>query len=236
MSSDFPPLAVVIPAAGIGKRMKSSVAKQYLTLHGKSILENTINVFLELPFVHKVVVVVSPDDRSFESLAISQHPKMTTIVGGKERVNSVFNGVEFLSQQGFEWLMVHDAARPCLPTSDVESLYQTCLSQQKAGILATRVRDTMKRAVSGENLINNTVEREDLWHALTPQCAKVEELLSALIAVKEPGGNFDSRITDEASALELTSKPVLLVEGSARNIKVTHPEDLGLAEIFLQGN
>jgi len=236
MSQTFPPLAVVIPAAGMGKRMKSSVAKQYLTLQGKSILENTIDVFLTLPFVQKVVVVLAPNDDFFSDLAVSKHPKVTTAVGGKERVNSVFNGVKHVAKLGLDWVMVHDAARPCLPQADVENLFQSCLTAGKAGILATKVRDTMKRAVSGTEQIASTVEREDLWHALTPQCAEVTQLLNALELSKVDEQSFDPMITDEASAIELASLPVLLVEGSARNIKVTHPEDLELAQIFLQGN
>lgn len=127
--------------------------------------------------------------------------------------------------------MVHDVARPCVPTADIVKLYEACTGANQAGILALPCRDTMKRG-SGET-IDVTVDRTNLWHALTPQCSRTEVLASSLAHQRSPNGQINKAVTDEASALEMSGESVLLVEGSGKNIKVTLPEDLELAEIFI---
>lgn len=234
MLTDLPPLAVVIPAAGVGKRMKANIAKQYLKLHNQFVLDHTLATFVTLPFVKKLIVAVSKDDPYFETSQYATHKKVIRIDGGKERANSVFNGVASLVEEDIEWVMVHDAARPCLTEQDIKNLFQTCLTENKAGILASPVRDTMKRSQVASSEIQTTVDRNNLWHALTPQCALVSQLFTALDSQRDENGDFSSAVTDEASALELCNHPVLLVEGSAKNIKITQPEDLELAEFYLQ--
>ncbi len=234
--SQFPPLAIVIPAAGVGSRMQADKAKQYLSINNKTVLEHTIEKFLNLDFVNAIYVVVSETDEYFDNLVISTAGKIRKVVGGKERADSVLNGISLAIEDNCCWIMVHDAARPCVTEKDIRNLYQTCLEQNTAAILATPVRDTMKRSGSGSALIAETVDRTAMWHALTPQCANAKELQAALLKqVETQTGNVGNLITDEASALELAGSPVALVQGSVKNIKITMPEDLELAEFYLSG-
>lgn len=231
----FPPLAVVIPAAGIGKRMQADKAKQYLTIHNKTILEHTVECFIELDFVTHIYVSIAQHDQFFSTLPVSKSRKVIRVGGGKERADSVLNGVIEAQKGNHQWVMVHDAARPCVSKEDIKNLYQSCLEQNEAGILATPVRDTMKRSHVDSQLIASTEDRNGMWHALTPQCAKVEHLHRALSQKLEQGGFVSKHITDEASALEFAGIPVNLVQGSVKNIKVTLPEDLELAKFYLSG-
>jgi len=233
--SQFPPLAVIIPAAGVGSRMQADKAKQYLTLGEKTILQHTVERFVNLDFVSRVYLPIAEHDDLFDKLPISSHAKVVKVLGGKERADSVLNGISRASIDGYDWVMVHDAARPCVTTKDITQLYINCLESSSAGILATPVRDTMKRSAGKQNIIEQTVDRNNLWHALTPQCAKAEHLQFALEQQLESTGLISKVITDEASALELAGFPVNLVQGSAKNIKITMPEDLELAQFYLSG-
>lgn len=226
--------SVVIPASGIGKRMNSTVAKQYLRLSGKTVLEHTIDCFLQLPQVEEIVVAIAAHDETFSQLPISSHHKVNVVIGGKERANSVLNGLEYLHNKQSQWVMVHDAARPCLEQSDILKLIQQCVQSNSAGILATPVRDTMKRSIVNSQLIDKTEDRNNLWHALTPQCSKVSVLFQALNSQVSDSGDINSKVTDEASALELAGHGVALISGSAKNIKITQPEDLELAEYYIK--
>ncbi|MDU0114038.1 2-C-methyl-D-erythritol 4-phosphate cytidylyltransferase [Psychrosphaera aquimarina] len=226
--------SVVIPASGIGKRMQAEIPKQYLPLLDKSVLEHTIGCFTDLPFVDEVVVVIAQHDEMFNTLKIANHPKIHKVIGGKERANSVFNGIKYLYEKGTQWVMVHDAARPCVEQDDIVNLAQHCFTNKQAGILGSPVRDTMKRAGSNSNLIEHTEERNGLWHAFTPQCSNVSQLFQALNSQISTQGDINPRVTDEASALEMAGFPVALVNGSAKNIKITQPEDLALAEYYIK--
>ncbi len=220
----------VIPAAGIGTRMHMETPKQYLTLHGRTILEYTLARFCEHPSISGIVVVLAPEDPYWETLTVSGHEKITTTVGGVERYHSVRNGLAALmgTAEDDDWVMVHDAARPCLRREDIDNLITTLEDHPVGGILAIPVRDTMKRA--GENgEISETVDRECLWHALTPQMFRLRLLKTSLeqaVAEKRP-------VTDESQALEQAGYRPLLVPGNPDNIKITHRNDLPLAELFL---
>lgn len=226
---------VVIPAAGVGKRMQSATPKQYLNLHGKTVLEHTLNIFLHCKAVNGIVVALGEQDEYWPSIApaFADRPVYTTL-GGKERADSVLNGLNYLVQDlqaaHDSVVLVHDAARPCLSQHDLQALLNQQAHAKQGAILATPVRDTMKRAVAGFNRIAHTESRTDLWHALTPQMAELGVLLEALSAALAA----DIAITDEASALEWVGLQPLLVEGDARNIKITQPADLALAAFFLQ--
>lgn len=233
--SHFPSLAVVIPAAGVGSRMQANKAKQYLTINDKTILQYTLERFINLSYVDKIYVSISPEDKLFGELSIASHPKIIKVDGGKERADSVLNGLKQAIKDNLKWCMVHDAARPCLLSKDIDNLYQTCLENGMAGILASPVRDTMKRGANDAITIKQTVDRNNLWHALTPQCAPIQLLKDAIEQQLEPSGLVNKKITDEASALELAGESVQLVSGSVKNIKITLPEDLELAEFYLQG-
>ena len=224
--------SVVVPAAGIGKRMQADCPKQYLHIAGKTIIEHTLTNLLAHNQVKRVIVVLNPNDKLFAQLPIANHPKIEVVVGGQERCDSVLAGLNYLPEDE-GWVLVHDAARPCLAKSDLTALLQLANQGNTGGILATPVRDTMKRAVTikmrQQNFVKHTESRENLWHALTPQffnCATLRRALNE--AIKQ-----NAKITDEASAIEHLGEKVILVEGRASNIKITQPEDLLLAEFYL---
>lgn len=230
------PVWVVIPAAGVGRRMQSDCPKQYLTLHDKTILEHTIDLFLGHAAISGIVVVVSAEDEYWPSIADTfQGFPVFQAIGGEERVDSVFKGLSFLLEKGVPEaavVLVHDAARPCLPRGDLHLLLAAIDEYADGGaILATPVRDTMKRADPEHKMfIQHTENREHLWHALTPQMASLGLLHRAI----EQGVNAGASLTDEASALEYVGLTPRLLEGSSRNIKITRPADLDLAAFFLQ--
>ncbi|WED77544.1 2-C-methyl-D-erythritol 4-phosphate cytidylyltransferase [Aeromonas allosaccharophila] len=217
-------MTAIVPAAGIGSRMGADCPKQYLQLAGKTILEHTLERLLSHPAIAQVIVALAPHDRWFEALPVAADPRIVRVEGGAERAFSVLNGLHVA--QG-EWVLVHDAARPCLTHGDLDALIAAAMGCGGA-ILGSRVRDTMKRS-DGEGNIIATVEREQLWHALTPQMFPTRALKRAL----EEGLLLGATITDEASAMERAGFTVRMVEGRADNIKVTRPEDLSLAGLFL---
>ena len=149
------------------------------------------------------------------------------MTGGKQRADSVLAGLQAVD--GAQWVLVHDAARPCLHRDDLENLLAITVTSKVGGILAAPVRDTMKRGEPGKGLIAHTVDREDLWHALTPQLFPLELLRSCLLRALDEGAT----ITDEASALEYCGFHPELINARADNIKVTRPEDLALAAFYL---
>ncbi|NMP17657.1 2-C-methyl-D-erythritol 4-phosphate cytidylyltransferase [Thalassotalea sp. Y01] len=217
---------VVVPAAGVGSRMQQPLAKQYLQINGSSIIEHTLNRLLSCDKISQVIVVLSKNDQQFSKLAIASHPNVHTAVGGKERADSVLAGLQAMSEQ--DWVLVHDAARPCVSHDDIERLIEFCEQSQEGAILATPVRDTMKRANSSGQ-IAYTEERENMWHALTPQMFPHRLLIDALAN----GLAENAAITDEASALEYAGQSAHLVSGREDNIKITRPADLPLAAFIL---
>lgn len=224
---------VVIPAAGVGARMQADRPKQYLPLLGKTVLEHTLACFTGHPAVAGMVLALHPQDPYWPQLGVVL-PHLHTVAGGKERADSVLNALDYLAT-GLQLpahtpVLVHDAARPCLRRADLDTLLAAGWEEAGGAILATPVRDTMKRAQSGTGRIAHTEPRDGLWHALTPQLARLGVLRTALRHALQQG----LAVTDEASALEQAGWHPLLVEGDARNIKITRPADLGLAAFFLQ--
>lgn len=220
---------VIIPAAGVGRRMGSDTPKQYLLLNDQTVIEHTLSVFDLHSSVSEIVVAVAKEDEYWAELNIKLSKPLHKVAGGKERCDSVLNALTFLQNKvhADDWVLVHDAARPCLRTEDLTFLLEECQSHAVGGILAVPVRDTMKRSVG--NIIKETVDREDLWHALTPQMFRFKLLKDAL----ESALKKNNVVTDEASAMELAGYQPLLVEGHADNLKITRPEDLALASFFL---
>lgn len=226
-----PTIVAVVPAAGIGSRMQADKPKQYLTIGDHTILEHTLNALNRHPAISRVVVALSPDDQYFAQLSVSKAPWLTTVKGGESRADSVNNALATLADN--EWALVHDAARPCINQQDLNKLVE--LTHDKAfhgGILATPVRDTMKRAKphSHKPMIDHTECREDLWHALTPQLFRAGDLRDALARALAA----NAVVTDEASAMEFAGHAVMLIDGNPANIKVTRPADLPLATFYLQ--
>ena len=222
----------VIPAAGIGSRMQAEVPKQYLQINGKCILEYTLECFCSHPGITGVVVVIAANDDHWQKLTVAGHAKVMTAPGGAERFNSVLNGLRHLQQQANpdDWVLVHDAVRPCLSHGDINRLMNELGEHPVGGLLALPVRDTMKR-VNDTGEVTETVDRSGLWHALTPQMFRLSVLEQAIAQAIEG----DRMITDEAQAMELCGYQPHVVQGRADNIKVTHQGDLPLAELFLTG-
>lgn len=220
----------VVPAAGIGTRMQSDTPKQYLRIGGRCILDYVLDSFCEHPRIAGVMVALAPHDDWWAKLERAGHAKVMQAPGGVERCHSVLNALHALGKQAAatDWVLVHDAARPCLQAADIDRLIDSVVEQGRGGILATPVRDTMKRSDT-TNTISETVERAGLWHALTPQMFRLGELKTAIESALEK----DILVTDEAQAMELTGVQPSLVEGNPGNIKVTLPRDLKLAELFL---
>ena len=225
-------LHAVIPAAGIGSRMGAEVPKQYLKVAGKTVIEQTLERLLRLPGLENIVVALGEGDPFWPGLGISNDTRLVTVKGGKERADSVLNGLYKLRQlcSDDDWVLVHDAARPCVRLTEIELLIETCVNHGQGGILATPVHDTMKRS-DNHNRILETIPRENLWHACTPQLFRIGELTEAIEGALESG----YPVTDEASAMERAGQQPLLVECSLANIKITRPDDLALAEFYLRG-
>ena len=220
----------VIPAAGVGTRMQSKVPKQYISILNKTILEHTLERFCSHPEIEGVVVAISGSDNFWTTLNIKTHPKIMVVEGGAERCHSVLNGLHALTEQAnsSDWVLVHDAARPCLRKEDIDRLIDTLAGHEIGGLLGLPARDTMKRADTSCT-IQETVEREGLWHALTPQMFHLGLLINSLENILSKG----QLVTDEAQAVELDGFRPVLVEGHPDNIKVTRNNDLALAELFL---
>jgi len=222
----------VVPAAGIGKRMQAEIPKQYLPLHGRRVIEHTLSRLLSHPRISGVMVALAEDDPLWPDVSVSAETPLYTAPGGAERCQSVLSALEHLSQYAMptDWVMVHDAARPCLRRQDIDALITGVTHGGCGGILALPVRDTMKRSVADTTRIQQTVVREGLWHALTPQMFGLDELRRSLTNAL----NNRRIVTDEAQAMELAGQQPLLIEGHADNIKITRPQDLVLAELYLR--
>jgi len=206
MSTQLQSVVAVVPAAGIGSRMKADRPKQYLKIHGTTILEHTVEKLLS-------------------------HPQVLRVSGGSERADSVLSALDYIARQQLgDWVMVHDAARPCVQLSDIDKLISGAMNHEVGAILAAPVRDTMKRGAQGQ--VEHTVDRADLWHALTPQMFRTKPLRNALSQALEQGVS----ITDEASAFEWKGLSPALIAGRSDNFKITQPEDLALAEFYLSQN
>jgi 2-C-methyl-D-erythritol 4-phosphate cytidylyltransferase len=225
--SSLADVIAVVPAAGIGSRMQATLPKQYLTIGQHTLLEHSIARLFAHPAIKQVIIALSPDDPHFASLPLASDPRIVRVIGGETRAESVLAGL--MAVKDASWVLVHDAARPCLHLDDLTRLLLIREQSAIGGILAARVRDTMKRGEPGKDAIAHTVEREDLWHALTPQFFPHVLLNACLTRALAEGAT----ITDEASALEHCGYHPLLVSGRSDNIKVTRPEDLALAAFYL---
>ena len=231
MSNQLQSVIAVVPAAGVGSRMKADRPKQYLQIHGKTILEHTVEKLLSHPQVSKIVVAVSDDDPYYPELPLNLNPQVIRVPGGTERADSVLSALDYIAQQQLsDWVMVHDAARPCIQLSDIDKLISGAMTHDVGAILAAPVRDTMKRGAQGQ--IEHTVDRVDLWHALTPQMFRSKPLRKVLSEALQQGVS----ITDEASAFEWKGLSPALIAGRSDNFKITQPEDLALAEFYLSQN
>lgn len=221
----------VIPAAGTGSRFSSHVAKQYQMLDGQTVLQQSINSLKGLA-IESMMLAVSPRDELIKTLALPAYVKWC--LGGETRADSVQNALHALEAIGadaHDYVLVHDAARPCLHQQQIELIKTFIDTHQAAAIIATPVRDSLKKSQHNP-FIEHSVNREGLWQAQTPQIAQFGILKAALERAKRD----NHAITDEAGALEYSQIPVQILSGRFDNIKITYPEDLALAAAILQSH
>jgi 2-C-methyl-D-erythritol 4-phosphate cytidylyltransferase len=223
-------LWVIVPAAGVGARMGGSLPKQYLSLSGQSVLAHTLQRLAQVPGLGRIVVALHPEDPCWHTQLLPPQLPLSTCAGGRERSDSVLSALQFL--QGIadeqDWVLVHDAVRPCVRLDDIDRLLQEVESHPCGGLLAVPVSSTLKRSNARGDIVG-TLPRDHVWQAATPQAFRLGVLRQALSAARQAG----VAITDEASAMELAGHAPRLVRGSADNIKITYTEDLLLAELIL---
>jgi 2-C-methyl-D-erythritol 4-phosphate cytidylyltransferase len=221
----------VVPAAGVGRRMGAALPKQFLALGKQTVLEHSLESLWHGVRLKGLVLVCGGHPALASIQERFSDYRLLRAPGGEERCHSVLNGLQALRDkaQDDDWVLVHDAARPCVRVQDLHRLLAQLRHHPVGGLLAFRVHDTMKRA-DERLLVENSVERRGLWHAYTPQMFRYGPLRNALEKALEDG----YRVSDESSAMEHAGHRPLLVEGHADNIKITHPADLPLAEFFLR--
>lgn len=220
----LPEFWAVIPAAGVGARMRADRPKQYLRLGERTVLEHTLNCFLGHPTLKGLVLCLAEDDPYWPGLACAGDPRIERAAGGCERADSVLNGLLHLLTLGAredDWVLVHDAARPNLSRDDLNLLLGELAEDPVGGLLAVPARDTLKRA-DKHGRVRETIDRSVIWQAYTPQMFRLGQLHRSLADALVSRAN----ITDEASALEWAGHAPRLIEGRADNIKITRPEDL----------
>jgi len=226
-----PSFWVVIPAAGVGRRMGGSVPKQYLELNGRLVIDHTIERLLMHPMVDGLYLALSEEDRRWQDTEFADHPDLVRVSGGSERCYSVFNALTALRGRADpnDWVLVHDAARPCVRRGDIDRLIQMVRTYEVGGLLGMPVSDTMKRTDAVDQIVD-TVERSHLWRAFTPQMFRLNALFDALKGALDAG----FLVTDEASAMEWAGMRPIMVESQPDNLKITRSEDLALASFYLK--
>jgi 2-C-methyl-D-erythritol 4-phosphate cytidylyltransferase len=220
-----------MPAAGSSRRMGiSEKPKQYLELAGRHVIDWALAPFVSHPGCRGVVVVLSPGDVYWAETEYAMSSLVSVAPGGAERANSVLSGLDSLDSraQPADWVLVHDAARPCLQRAELDCLLHAVQDDQIGGLLAVALVDTLKRA-DAEQRVYETVSRTSLWRAMTPQMFRYELLRTALRS--SIGSNVP--VTDEAQAVELQGYRPKLIASDADNLKITTPEDLERARRIL---
>lgn len=241
-----PSVHAMIVAAGRGSRFGASIAKQYTTLHGQTLLEHSVAKLASSAYIDQCLLVIAADDSTAKTLnfALPIH----YAIGGAERWQSVQAGVEAISDtkaDDSDLVLIHDAARPAVPSNDIDRVIEAAMLEPYGAILATPVADTLKESftqtisrpemasVTSENslhaYIKQTVDRSNIWQAQTPQVFRLGQLRQVLAYIFEHQLN----ITDEASAFEHLKLPIRMVTGSRQNIKLTYPDDSTLLAAIL---
>ncbi|SFV55589.1 2-C-methyl-D-erythritol 2,4-cyclodiphosphate synthase [hydrothermal vent metagenome] len=221
---------VIIPATGIGARMGYDIPKQYIKLNnGLTILDQTIKTVLSIKQINGIIITLNKNDTLFSNSIFFNHPKIKTVIGDSERYLSVFNGINLLNAQKDDFVLVHDSVRPCVQKEDIEKLISTLKNNPVGGLLVTPIVDTLKQH---KNNLTKTIDRSNLYSAQTPQMYRYDILKKAL----NNAITKDIIVTDETQAIELLNLNPTLVIGSKNNIKITHTDDLALANFFLNMN
>jgi 2-C-methyl-D-erythritol 4-phosphate cytidylyltransferase len=225
----------VLPAAGIGRRMGSTIPKQYLTIDGVPLILHSLRRLSAVSEIQKIIVVIHPEDNRWaklqESVVEEFESRIITIMGGDERYQSVLNGLTALTELAAndDWVLVHDAVRPCVRTSDIENLISKVSLHPVGGLLGSAVDNTLKK-VGTDLTVIETVNRDSYWNALTPQMFRFAQLKASIQAVVVSG----EHVTDEAAAMEVAGFKPIMVAGSKDNIKITVESDLLLASRILK--
>lgn len=222
----------IIPAAGSGTRMGASVGKQYLCIAGQPVIHWAMQPFLDEPRVSGLVVVLAPGDSQWSECAPRAGDKLfLTAHGGSERAISVRNGLRALAAhaRAADWVLIHDAARPCLAAADLDCLLGRLWDDEVGGLLASPVRDTLKKAAADSCVVQATMSRARMWLAQTPQMFRFAALCEAL----DSAIAADAAVTDESSAMELAGYSPHLIASRPHNLKITYPQDLRIAERIL---
>lgn len=224
-----PKVYAMIVAAGTGSRYGADIPKQYLKAAGKTIVQHSVAKLVNSKYINDCQLVISTEDTVAKSLTWAGPIRFC--FGGDERWKSVFAGVKAIENTGAkpdDFVLIHDAARPCVMSDDIDAVITTALTERYGAILATPVADTLKK-VDDMGIIVKTADRADLWQAQTPQVFRLKYLKQVLLEVEAKGLS----ITDEASGFEQLGFPIRIVEGSRTNIKLTYPSDLSLIEFLL---
>lgn len=222
---------VVLPASGVGERMKSHCPKQYLPFQDKTVIEITLNRLLDFDQVQGAIVVISENDEYWPDLNYTHAKPVIVANGGLERFDSVYSGIQKLQELGLEediWVMIHDAVRPCVTHEDLALLVNESMRSPHGLFLAQPVADTIKKADQNLNCIA-TIDRSSLWRAFTPQVFPIEIISKALAHVT----NEQIGVTDDVSAVEALGLKPKIILGRSDNIKITFPQDLVIAEVLL---
>jgi len=223
----------LIPAAGSGSRMGHELPKQYLALNNRPMIYHAIRTLYHDPHISQILVVLAPSDKEWFKYDWSEFSAKLIIFtcGGNTRAQSVFNGLSEAKHKKLvddnDWILVHDAARPCLTSDQLEKLIREVADDETGGLLAVPVADTLKRSDANER-VARTEPRENLWQAQTPQMFRYHLLSKALYQTAS------APVTDDASAVEALGFRPKLVLSDAYNFKVTYQQDLSLAELILQ--
>ncbi|CAB5501928.1 2-C-methyl-D-erythritol 4-phosphate cytidylyltransferase (EC [Bathymodiolus thermophilus thioautotrophic gill symbiont] len=225
---------LIVPASGIGVRMNAEKPKQYLKLeNGLSVLDQVLETLLGMMQIKACVVAIAQNDTEFKKSTFANHTKLlATAVGGEQRFHSVISALNVLRPfaQDEDWVLVHDAARPCIKANEVIKLIEQLKDNPVGGLLATQVVDTIKQ--SRGNIVEGTLDRSKLWQAQTPQMYRFGVLSKALENVIKN----NLMITDEASSMEHLGLESVLISASKSNLKITTPEDLELANFYLKSH
>jgi 2-C-methyl-D-erythritol 4-phosphate cytidylyltransferase len=234
-STDGTKVWALVPAAGTGQRMQASVAKQYLEINGRVIIEITAGLLLANQSIDQVIVCIAADDQIWPTLKLAAHSNICRVTGGTTRAQSVLNGLQSLQgrAQDDDWVLVHDAARPCLSAPKLDDFIHQVSASAVGGIMAIRATDTIKLARSQTDttaVIQQTLDRSLIWQAQTPQMFPYGLLLNAITQALIAG----AQITDESSAMVWAGHSPCLIEGESSNLKITRQDDLPMAQHFLK--
>jgi 2-C-methyl-D-erythritol 4-phosphate cytidylyltransferase len=220
---------IIIPAAGVGSRMASAMPKQYLPLRGKPTISHSIQTFFAHPRITSIHLALSPEDYFWRELQLNSHSRLKLhYTGGDSRADTVVNTLQAIESEVDEddWILVHDAARPGLTHDLLTNLLDALEHDAVGGLLALPLADTLKLSNNDMRVVN-TIPRESLWQAQTPQMFRYALLRDAL-------QSFNGTPTDEAQAIEALGLQPKLVVGSLRNMKITYPQDIALMEMIMQ--